>query len=150
MNIPRRVISAQQLYQIQAFAFSQECAKASFPDICSIPIQANKARHIIGVSFDLNDTVIKIGRAFNTRRNTRLRDKVARNVLVMRLLIFTCSQNSSRKSKVRSRILAERIQPLTCSRFPIHPKTSLFPLIIARTTGIQYLMPTEQGANIAE
>jgi hypothetical protein len=55
--------------------FSQECAKASFPDICSIPIQANKARQIIGVSFDLNDTVVKIGRAFNTRRNTRLRGK---------------------------------------------------------------------------
>jgi hypothetical protein len=29
----------------------------------------------MGVSFDLNDTVVKIGRAFNTRRNTRLRDK---------------------------------------------------------------------------
>jgi hypothetical protein len=62
--------------------FSQECAKASFPDICSIPIQANKARQIIGVSFDLNDTVVKIGRAFNTRRNTRLRDKVARRSII--------------------------------------------------------------------
>ena len=29
----------------------------------------------MGVSFDLNDTVVKIGRVFNTSRNTRLRDK---------------------------------------------------------------------------
>jgi hypothetical protein len=55
--------------------FSQECAKVSIPDIYLIPIQANKARQIMGVSFDLNNTVVKIGRAFNTRRNTRLRDK---------------------------------------------------------------------------
>jgi hypothetical protein len=55
--------------------FSQECAKASFPDICPISIQANKARKIIGVSFDLNDTVVKIGRVFNTRRNTRFMGK---------------------------------------------------------------------------
>jgi len=40
--------------------YSQEYAKALFPDICPIPIQANKARKFIGVSFDLNDTVIKL------------------------------------------------------------------------------------------
>jgi hypothetical protein len=55
--------------------FSQLYAKALLSDICSIPIQANKVRQIMGVFFDLHDTVVKIGRAFNTRRNTRLRDK---------------------------------------------------------------------------
>jgi hypothetical protein len=35
--------------------FSQECAKASVPDICSIPIQANNAGADQGVSFDLNE-----------------------------------------------------------------------------------------------
>jgi hypothetical protein len=63
-------------------AFSQLYAKASFPDICSIPIQANKARQIMGVSFDLNETVVKISRAFNTRRNTRIMgggDKMEQN-----------------------------------------------------------------------
>ena len=29
----------------------------------------------MGVSCDLNDTVVKVGRVFNTSRNTRLRDK---------------------------------------------------------------------------
>ena len=45
-------------------------AKVSIPDISSIPIQANKARQIMGVSFDLNDTVVKNGRVLNPRRNT--------------------------------------------------------------------------------
>jgi hypothetical protein len=51
--------------------YSQLYAKASVPDICSIPIQANKAGQIIGLSFALNDTVVKIARAFNASRNTR-------------------------------------------------------------------------------
>ena len=42
---------------------------------CDVLTEANKARQIIGVSFDLNDTVVKIARAFNTRRNSRFRDK---------------------------------------------------------------------------
>ena len=36
----------------------------------------------MGVSFDLNDTVVKIGRAFNTRGNTRFMgqgDKMEQN-----------------------------------------------------------------------
>jgi len=36
-----------------------------------MPIQANRERHIMGVSFDLNNTVVKIGGVFNTQRNTR-------------------------------------------------------------------------------
>jgi hypothetical protein len=48
---------------------SQECAKALVPDIHSIPTQANKAKQIMGVDFDLNNTVIKIGRVFNMRGN---------------------------------------------------------------------------------
>jgi hypothetical protein len=62
--------------------YSQLSATTSFPDICSIPIQANKARQVMGVSFDLNDTVVKIGRAFNTRGNTRFMgqgDKMEQN-----------------------------------------------------------------------
>jgi len=39
--------------------------------MCSIPIQANKAGQMIRISFALNDTVVKITRAFNARRNTR-------------------------------------------------------------------------------
>ena len=50
---------------------SQLYAKASFPDICSIPIQANNAGEVQGVSFDLNDTVVKIGRELNARKNAR-------------------------------------------------------------------------------
>jgi hypothetical protein len=61
-------------------AFSQECAKASFPDICSIPIQVNKARQIIGVSFDLNDSVVKIGRVSNARRNARFRAAIVKRI----------------------------------------------------------------------
>jgi len=49
--------------------YSQECAKASVPDIFSIPIQANKARQIMGVSFQFNNTVTKIDRELNTKRN---------------------------------------------------------------------------------
>ena len=64
------MITVDERFQ-KNLSFSQECAKASFPDICSIPIQANKARQIIGVSFDLNDTVVKIGRELNARRNAR-------------------------------------------------------------------------------
>jgi hypothetical protein len=55
--------------------FSQECAKAAVPDICSLPIQANRARQIMGVSFDLNDTVVKIARVLNTQRNTRFMEE---------------------------------------------------------------------------
>jgi hypothetical protein len=61
----------------ERISFSQLCAKASVPYICSIRIKANKAKQFIGVSFDLNDTVVKIGSVFNTRRNSRLRDKGA-------------------------------------------------------------------------
>jgi hypothetical protein len=60
--------------------FSQLYAKTSFVDICSIPIQANKARQIIGVSFDLNDTVVKIGRALNARRNARFSAAIAKRI----------------------------------------------------------------------
>ncbi len=35
------------------------------------PFKQTKPEQIIGVSFPLNDTVIKIARAFNARRNTR-------------------------------------------------------------------------------
>jgi hypothetical protein len=50
--------------------FSQLYAKVSIPDICSIPIQVSNAGEDHGVSFPFKKTVIKIGRAFNTRRNT--------------------------------------------------------------------------------
>jgi hypothetical protein len=58
--------------------FSQLYAKASFPDICSIPIQANNAGADQGVSFDLNDTVVKIGRELNARRNARFSAAIAK------------------------------------------------------------------------
>jgi len=55
------------LKQLQIyFTSSQLYAKVSIPDICSIPIQANKARHIIGVTFDFNAAPSKNGMAFNT------------------------------------------------------------------------------------
>ena len=38
-------------------------------------MHSNKPRQIIGVSFDLNDTVVNIGGAFNTRRNARFMEK---------------------------------------------------------------------------
>jgi len=38
-----------------------------------IPFRANKAKLIMGVYFDLNDKAAKIGKAFNTRRNTRFK-----------------------------------------------------------------------------
>jgi len=62
--------------------FSQLYVKASFPDIGSIPIQANKARQIMGIFFQFNNTVIKIDRELNTRRNTRFigkSDKMEQN-----------------------------------------------------------------------
>ena len=62
------------------YHYSQECAKASVPDIFSIPIQANKARQIMGVSFDLNDTVVKIGRELNARRNARFSAAIAKRI----------------------------------------------------------------------
>ena len=61
-------------------ASSQKCAKASVPDICSLPIQANKARHIMGVSFDLNNTVVKIARAFNAKKNTRFSAAIVKRI----------------------------------------------------------------------
>jgi hypothetical protein len=45
-------------------------AKSSCRDICSIPIQANTTGEEKGISFDLNNTVVKIAKAFNARRNT--------------------------------------------------------------------------------
>ena len=67
--------------QFQSYlTFSQLYAKASFPDICSIPIQANNAGADQGVSFDLNDTVVKIGRVFNTSRNTRFSAAIAKRI----------------------------------------------------------------------
>jgi hypothetical protein len=51
--------------------FSQLYAKVSIPDIYLIPIQANNAGEGQGVSFQFNDTVTKIGRKLNARRNTR-------------------------------------------------------------------------------
>ena len=62
------------------YDFSQLCAKASVPDICSIPIQANKARQIIGVSFDLNDAPEKTGRELNARRNARFSAAIAKRI----------------------------------------------------------------------
>ncbi|MDQ7788062.1 MAG: hypothetical protein RDU01_10680, partial [Thermodesulfovibrionales bacterium] len=58
-------------YLQKKLTFSQLYAKTSFPDIYSIPSQANKAGGVHGVTFQFNDTAIKIGREFNTRRNTR-------------------------------------------------------------------------------
>jgi len=63
--------------------FSQECAKASFPDICPIPIQANKARQIIGVSFALNDTIFKIDRELNARRNACFSAAIAKRINIL-------------------------------------------------------------------
>jgi hypothetical protein len=72
------------VFQYQRFSgiatSSQECAKASFPDICSIPIQANNAGADQGVSFDLNDTVVKIGRELNARRNARFSAAIAKRI----------------------------------------------------------------------
>jgi len=51
--------------------YSQLYAKVLIPDIYLIPIQANKAGQIIGTSFALNDTVVKMAWAFNASRNTR-------------------------------------------------------------------------------
>jgi hypothetical protein len=50
-------------------SYSQKHAKSSFHGICAIPIQANEAGQIIAISFALNNTIIKIAGAFNTRRN---------------------------------------------------------------------------------
>ena len=47
----------------------------SLPEMCLIPIQANITSAGQGVSSQFNDTVIKIGREFNARRNTRFQDK---------------------------------------------------------------------------
>ena len=55
--------------------FSQLYAKSSCPDIYLIPIQANTAKEDRGVSFDLNNTVVKITGAFNAKRNTRFLEK---------------------------------------------------------------------------
>jgi len=57
------------------FPFSQLYAKVSIPDIYLIPIQANNAGEGQGFSFQFNDTVTKICRELNARRNTRFRDK---------------------------------------------------------------------------
>ncbi len=89
--MPLRATDASSAFRISEMFFSlsralvivassQECAKASFPDICSIPIQVNKARQIIGVSFDLNDSVVKIGRVFNARRNARFRAAIVKRI----------------------------------------------------------------------
>ena len=43
----------------------------SGPKICSITLQANNTGESQGVSFQFNDTVIKIGRELNARRNQR-------------------------------------------------------------------------------
>ena len=75
---------------------SQLYAKTSFPDICSIPIQAHKARQIMGVSFQFNDTVIKIERELNTRRNTSFMgngDKMEQNNDVTLISPPTMPQN---------------------------------------------------------
>jgi hypothetical protein len=54
----------------QEITFSQEYAKSSCRDICSIPIQANTAGEESGISFDLNNTVVQISKVFNAKRNT--------------------------------------------------------------------------------
>jgi len=60
--------------------FSQKQTKVSGSKVCSIPIQANKARQIMGVSFDLNDAPEKTGRVLNTKRNVRFSATIAKRI----------------------------------------------------------------------
>lgn len=50
--------------------FSQLCAKVSIPNICLIPIQANKTEMKQCVTFHFNEASPITGRALNMRRNT--------------------------------------------------------------------------------
>jgi len=59
---------------------SQLYAKASFPDIYSLPIQANNTGEGQSVSFQLNETVIKIGRELNARRNARFPAAIVKRI----------------------------------------------------------------------
>ena len=71
LPISGRIYEISEAAQRMNYHYSQLHAKASVPDTCSIPIQANKAGQTIGISLALNDTVVKIARAFNARRNMR-------------------------------------------------------------------------------
>jgi len=61
--------------------FSQLYAKVSIPDIYLIPIQSNNAGEDQGVCFQFNDTVIKIGRELNARRNARFSTAIAKRII---------------------------------------------------------------------
>ena len=56
-------------------SYSQLYAQTSILDTWLIPIQANSTAEVQGISFALNDTVVKIGRALTARRNARFHDK---------------------------------------------------------------------------
>jgi hypothetical protein len=56
--------------------------KASFPDICRIPLQANESIQNTGVSFDFDHASVKTNRALNLRENMRFMgcgDKIKQN-----------------------------------------------------------------------
>jgi hypothetical protein len=59
---------------VSRIIFSQLYAKVSIPDIYLVPLQANKAGEYQGVSFKFNDTFIKMGKEFDARENTRLKN----------------------------------------------------------------------------
>jgi len=90
--------------------FSQLYAKASIPDICLIPIQANNAADGLDVSFQFNDTVTKIGRDFNMRRNDcSSADVISQSInmasdYLLHLLtnVFRCSKILSLPSSTQS------------------------------------------------
>jgi hypothetical protein len=76
MNIPiyEKAVSVWGTYGNDFFRFrhiflSQLYAKVSIPDICLI--QANKARHIMSVTFHFNEALPNTGRVLNTGRRTK-------------------------------------------------------------------------------
>jgi len=59
---------------------SQLYAKTLIPDVYLISIQPNNTGEDQGVSFQFNETVIKIGRELNERRNARFSAAIAKSV----------------------------------------------------------------------
>ncbi len=66
----------RNLKQLQIyFTSSQLYAKLKIFKSIWFPLKQTKQAQVRGVSFHFNDTVVKIGREFNTRRNTRFKGR---------------------------------------------------------------------------
>ena len=70
-NVNHRIERLSIYAQSLKHSFSQESSKTSFSDIHLFPILINRTQQSDAVTFHLNDVSSKIGRAFNSTRNTR-------------------------------------------------------------------------------